>query len=366
MSTRVDRYGVSDYILKVNDGGNITFDNGGGTFTITGDLIVQGDTTSIEVTELLIEEPLITLNKNDADVDLMGIEFGRFTDPGPLPGKNGIRALFQYNEDAPTYYGLGIDSTPLYGAFEFKLADGTPIGLHTISINSGESVTDNPGASAANLNLLYGQAEGSYVTIGSPNYSESLWERDPIFTNYIREGTNRDGMVAPSNTEAVVTTNTLIDYVTSFNQYNYSDRIQSGLNSLTQVIAYDDEDSEGNPIVPAVTPRVEVRVNGAGVATFYEVGVGSFIEGISIIGDVLSTSTIGSDLILRGNGLGSVQVDGWQNYTLQVDPSAPSEGVTVYSKALGDGGTGLYFVNEDGTSDELVSRNKALLYSIIF
>ena len=362
MSTRVDRYGVSDYILKINDGGNITFDNGGGTFVITGDLRVEGETTSIEVTELTIEDPFITLNNTDADVDLMGIEFGRSSDNG----KNGLRAQFNYNENLPTYYGLGLDSRPGYGAFEFHLTDGTTLGLCVASINTGEALVDNPSASPANLPLLYGQAEGSYVTIGSPNYSESLWERDPIFTNYILAGTNRDGMVAPSNTEAVVTTNTLIDYVTSYNQYNYSDRIQSGLNSLTQVIAYDDEDSDGNLISPAVTPRVEVRVNGAGVATFYEVGTGSYIEGISMVGDVLSTSTIGSDLILRGNGLGSVQVDGWQNYTLQVDPSAPTEGVTVYSKALGDGGTGLYFVNEDGTSDELVSRNKALLYSIIF
>jgi hypothetical protein len=363
MSTRVDRYGVSDYILKINDGGNITFDNGsGGSFTITGDLNVLGETTTIEATELVIEDPIITLNKNDADVDLMGLEFGRSTNSG----KNGIRAQFTYNEDLPTYYGLGVDSRPDYGAFELHLVDGTLTGLHVKSLNSGESLVDNPSASASNLNLLYGQPAGSYVQIGSANYSESLWERDPIFPQYIAEGTNVDGMVQPDSTEAVVTTQTLIDYVTSFNQYNYSDRIQSGLNSLTQVITYDDEDQDGNIISPAVTPRVEVRVNGAGVATFYEVGTGSFIEGISMIGDVLSTSTIGSDLILRGNGLGSVQVDGWQNYTLQLDPSTPTEGVTVYSKALGDGGTGLYFVNEDGTTDEFVSRNKALLYSIIF
>jgi len=38
----------------------------------------------------------------------------------------------------------------------------------------------------------------------------------------------------------------------------------------------------------------------------------------------------------------------------------------LYSKTLADGGTGLFFINSDGTADELVSRNKALLYSIIF
>ena len=52
---------------------------------------------------------------------------------------------------------------------------------------------------------------------------------------------------------------------------------------------------------------------------------------------------------------------------LESDPAdPPAEGVTIYSKTLGDGGTGLFFKNQDGTTDEFVSRNKALLYSIIF
>jgi len=62
-----------------------------------------------------------------------------------------------------------------------------------------------------------------------------------------------------------------------------------------------------------------------------------------------------------------VQIDGWQNFMLESDPAnPPAEGVTLYSKTLADGGTGLFFINQDGTQDEFVSRNKALLYSIIF
>jgi hypothetical protein len=47
-------------------------------------------------------------------------------------------------------------------------------------------------------------------------------------------------------------------------------------------------------------------------------------------------------------------------------PSTPTSHVKLYSKVLpGTGGTGLYFVNTIGTNDELISKTKALLYSLI-
>ena len=74
-----------------------------------------------------------------------------------------------------------------------------------------------------------------------------------------------------------------------------------------------------------------------------------------------------TSITLKGNGEGVV-VDDFQEFTMQ-DPLAvddPVAGTRVYADTLSDGGTGLYFAHEDGTRDELVSRNKALLFSIIF
>ena len=46
--------------------------------------------------------------------------------------------------------------------------------------------------------------------------------------------------------------------------------------------------------------------------------------------------------------------------------TTPTGYVKLYSKAIpGTGGTGLYFVNTLGTNDELISKTKALLYSLI-
>ena len=47
-------------------------------------------------------------------------------------------------------------------------------------------------------------------------------------------------------------------------------------------------------------------------------------------------------------------------------PSTPSTNVKLYSKAVpGNGGTGVYFVNTEGTNDELISKTKALLFALI-
>lgn len=48
-------------------------------------------------------------------------------------------------------------------------------------------------------------------------------------------------------------------------------------------------------------------------------------------------------------------------------PPTPTGYVSLYSKNIpGTGGTGLYFVNTEGTNDELISKTKAILYSLIF
>jgi hypothetical protein len=44
---------------------------------------------------------------------------------------------------------------------------------------------------------------------------------------------------------------------------------------------------------------------------------------------------------------------------------APSNGVALYNKAIGGGGTGLYVLSSS-VSDELVSKSKAIVYGIIF
>ena len=73
------------------------------------------------------------------------------------------------------------------------------------------------------------------------------------------------------------------------------------------------------------------------------------------------------NIVLAPDGTGMLQID---NAAVRLqneasDPTGEAGHTTVYSKAPGPGGSGLYAVT-DTTSDELVSKTKAIIYSIIF
>ena len=94
---------------------------------------------------------------------------------------------------------------------------------------------------------------------------------------------------------------------------------------------------------------------------------------IRLSGNTISVLDSNADLKLEAAGTGSVVVNDILNLMetpgvddASVDPSAPTEGVKLYSKTQGSGSTGLFFVNKSSTSDEIISQNRALVYSMIF
>ena len=52
--------------------------------------------------------------------------------------------------------------------------------------------------------------------------------------------------------------------------------------------------------------------------------------------------------------------------TESADPAAPTTGIKLYSKRPQGGDTGIYFVNKNEDKDELISRKRAMLYSLMF
>ena len=87
--------------------------------------------------------------------------------------------------------------------------------------------------------------------------------------------------------------------------------------------------------------------------------------------DVNSQSIVSAsdgNIVIAPNGAGILHVDG-SAVRLQnegSDPTGQSGYTTVYAKAAGSGGTGLYAVSGTTTADELVSKSKAIVYGIIF
>jgi len=78
------------------------------------------------------------------------------------------------------------------------------------------------------------------------------------------------------------------------------------------------------------------------------------------------TSSSNGDVVLDANGTGQLKVN--HVVSLEDQWSAPSSTASynkLYSATPGEGGTGLYFVNTS-SSDELVSKTKAMVYGLIF
>lgn len=88
--------------------------------------------------------------------------------------------------------------------------------------------------------------------------------------------------------------------------------------------------------------------------------------GVSLNNYTVSTNSTNQDLTLDPNGTGRLVVNA--SMKLQNQGSAPiasSGNVFLYANTAGNGGSGLYYVNNDD-SDELISKRKAQLYAWIF
>jgi hypothetical protein len=349
MAERINRIGTDKYTITVNPSGEIVLDTGlTGKVTINGNLDVLGDQTSIGSSELIVDDKTITINNGDPGGDAgitdlsdgYGKAAGIIIDRGP----DANNARIFYDEDIKT---IRNGAEPVNeGAFIFKLSTGDYAGIHTSSI-----VADT------NQNLyLIGGGTGVVSVVGTTDYEKQIW--DYTGSNITANPSTADKLDQPDDDDALVNARGLLDYVKGYFTYNFQDKITTGSITPTSVQVYDSETGGG-------TSRVEIKSDNSIIATFFETRVE--FEDLRFDDNIITSNGINSDIVLKGSGTGVVSLDGWQNFTVQADPATtPSEGTTLYSKTLGDGGTGLFFINSDGTTDELVSRNKALLYSIIF
>lgn len=124
---------------------------------------------------------------------------------------------------------------------------------------------------------------------------------------------------------------------------------------------------------PNIDPsRIIVNVDGNEIVNFYSNRIE--LSDIQILGTEISTYNSNDDLILSAPGSGVVRVKDTFELTKTpgddegsvFDPSAPVDGIKIYSKVPDTGATGLYFVNENNKRDEIISKNRALLFGMLF
>jgi hypothetical protein len=322
---RVDE---GDYKITVQNGGQITLDTGSeeGTVVITGDLTVQGVTTTVETANMTIEDNIIVLNKGEAGAGITdpsnssGLEIDR----GSL-----LNAFFVYDDNLT-------DSVNGGGLFAFRLDNGTVSGIRTNHISTAGS----------DLHLI-NTGTGVITVSGTNNYEDQVTDDDDI--------TNKKYV-----DDAISTA-----FATVFLK-----QIGDGVTSPSSIVVADSEPSPDGS--GAALSNITFSIDGNVVSTVYE-DEWNFKD-IRITNSTIETTTTDSeDLLLRAWGTGSVRIDDTLHINstpgggdVLVEPAIPTEGAKIYVSDEYTGGTGIYFVNENETRDEIVSKNRALLFGMLF
>jgi hypothetical protein len=331
------RIGNGDYNIVTKEGGEITLDttdgnlNGTGKVIITGGLEVQGDSTTYNSTVVAIADNILVLSKDNSASGL----------PASLNYRSGIEiergsqanAFMVYDEQLAWTLG-GTSGT---GTWTFEQ------GSTTVPIKATGMFSD--------ANLYLNPGTGVLSVTNTTNYEQRVF----TYGGGIVTGGAIDDDIIP-NAKGV------IDYVTyALSTGSVPARLQE---SDTSIEAHDFN-------VTGTDSRLQFDINGTTTANIFADRLEAF--DIMIQNNEITTTASNTDLVLGSPGTGSVKVKDTLEITetpgendVATDPSAPSEGIKLYSKTMSNGGTGLFFINKSNKQDELISKNKALVFSMVF
>lgn len=386
-----------------------------GKVTITGDLEVLGNTTTVQSETLEVKDNIIYLNVGGGSSTgisgtlggIAGLDIDRGSLPDVsvywdenivsedptgliLPGGGGsTNGAFVFKDAGPTgnlralatnslvtYYadsdlgGLVIDvGSGDNGVLRVVGDGGSPyqdriINYTLLSTLYAISTVARNGSNVATVTTTtpHGLTTSSKVTVfcgtkASFNATVVSVLSTPTSTTFTYENTGPIVVAGPLGSE----TGTVRPYaITGDNNIpnmravvDYADRALLGvsfnriLENDTKVQTYDYETSGVSKITFEVDGNQRAIINSNGLT----------VDNVRIRNNNISNTAV--DNIYIDNVLGLANKAG-------TPPAAVSGYVKLYSKnSPGTGGTGLYFVNTEGTNDELISKTKALLYSLI-
>lgn len=346
---------TGDYNIKVvsdrPEGGTITLDTGVeiGTVVVTGNLQVLGTQTTINTSELDVEDRIITVNSGETGsgvtFDYAGLEVER----GTLDNVN-----FVWNESS---------SPPAWELRQFTFDSVTETAFVNGKLRLAEILSD-VGTDDGNIKFL-GVGTGVLHVTGTSDYENNV-------TAY--------GDDAIPNKK----------YVDDAIQNNPTYQITR---SDTRVVAFD-VNSPVSPFPgggigpflsqPAVS-QVAVVVDNIKMATFYNNGLtlGTYLNVFQESPTdpynfddpnavVLQANSTDGNIKLETTGTGRVEI----SYALQlnnenVTPTAVPESSLLYAGDISTGNTGVYHNTYNNTvadsiAGELVNKNRALLFAMVF
>ena len=318
-----------DYKISVQDGGNITLNTGFeiGQVIITGNLLVQGNTTTVQSEDLTVRDNIIVVNSGENGAGITLDTAGLRIDRGSL--SDGY-ILFDEN----ITWRDPITETTKTGGFIFRNDLNALVGIRTNSISTG----------GGDLYLI-NAGTGVISVTGTNNYENQVTDDDHITNKkYV------DNAITTAFATVLLT------------------QIGTGVIDPTTVKALDFE-------VTGTESTVEVAIDNNTIANFYIDRID--LDGIRITGTTIETTIADNDLILSAPGAGHVRVQDMLQITsvphqgdvtteLYVPTDVPADGMILYVSNQAQGGTGLYFLNAESTKDEFISNNRSLVYSMIF
>lgn len=313
-----------DYNIKTRDGGTIYLDTGDniGNVRVTGNLIVEGDTLTVEAEDLNVKDNIIRVNFGETGpgvtLQYSGLEVDRGTESP---------ASFIFDE-ASDSWTLAFGSAP--GPFNFANSALRVRRILTSAAQDGGDLT------------LIGTGTGVVNVAGTVNYELQIADDDDIPNKkYV------DDVLLLNPAFQIKSDDTWV--------------IIGEKDTAGSLAFYSSETGLPNPGETVVSVVVDNTLN----TSFYVDRV--FMQDFKIENNSISPRTVDTDIFLETSGTGKVRT----NYALRLDRIGSIPGgvvgssVLLYNNAPSIGTSGVFFAHS-ARSGELISKNKALVFSMIF
>lgn len=358
--SKILKVSEGDYRIQVPIGNSITLDTGAtGSVVITGDLDIKGQTTTIESTNATVKDNIIVLNSGEPHTNGTGITLGtsgiqidRGKDDAVV-----LTARMLFNE-AVSHYNPSTGTTGT-GTYVLSTSRDATSSLASLQVSSIElSAISNNGSNTTGIAFNL-RSTNTTLTVINSTYNTVAYE-DRLINSSLTTKLYVNTYVVAGN---------LKSKSTPFTPF-------SGNMADVDTIYKKTADVPGTPgsiksmVETTDTSEINFKIDTTQRATITSAGLS--VDTINLFGNTIKNT--GADPLLLTSDVNLVEL----NSVLALDnqtvvPTVISGKTQIYSTALeGPGRTGIYFTNNNvyGSSafnnDELVSRNRALLFSMLF
>ena len=270
-----------DYTIKAGAGaaGTNQIDLDSKTVRVRGDLIVDGDTTTINTATLSVEDTFIEVARNNSGTTLdAGVYVNR--------GTAGDNAVFYWDESEDNFI------------------------IGTTTNNAGTSPLTN--ITYQNIKVATTPGDANHAT--SKAYVDAQVVTASGMTNFSIVGDDSTGVIVGDGDDVKIAGGSNIS-ATVTNPDTITISLNNDLNNITSV----------------------------------------------------TSDASNSNLTLKANGTGSISINNVLTFSSNASTPTAASVTKLYSKTVGGGGTGVFFINSavgSATEDELISKKKATALAI--